>query len=232
TFDQAVSIPTGINTAAQGLVTHDITLDGVELYPPWKEGGRGKYAGKPIIIFGGSSCVGQFTLQIAKLGGFSPIITTASPRNADLLKALGATHVLDRNLSSEALRQDVIEITSQPVEIIYDAISIPSTQNAAYDILAPGGYLVLLLGEAIDAAKKASQPAKNVIVHIGGVGPGFKEGDNIWTTLTGLLEEGVVRPTRVEVLPGGLAGVPKGLELLKNDQVSAAKLVVHPQETA
>ncbi|OCH83815.1 NAD(P)-binding protein, partial [Obba rivulosa] len=218
TFDQAVSIPTGINTAAQGLVTHDITLDGVELYPPWKEGGRGKYAGKPIIIFGGSSCVGKFTLQIAKLGGFSPIITTASPRNADLLKALGATHVLDKNLSSEALRQEVVEITSRPVEIIYDAISIPSTQNAAYDI-NPRPW-------------RASQPAKNLIVHIGGVGPGFKKGDNIWTTLTGLMEEGIVRPARVEVLPGGLAGVPKGLELLKNDQVSAAKLVVHPQEAA
>ncbi|OCH88657.1 GroES-like protein [Obba rivulosa] len=231
TFDQAASIPCGLNTAALGLFTHNITLDGADLYPPWREGGRGKYAGKPIMIFGGSSCVG-LTIQVAKLSGFSPIITTASPRNVDMLKALGATHVLDRNLSSNALPKEIAKITSQPLEIVYDAISIPSTQNAAYDVTAPDGFLVLVLSEAIDASMKASHPGKNVIVHIGASGRGYEKGDRIWRTLTELLEEGAIKPMRVEVLPGGLAGVLKGLELLKNEQVSAAKLVVHPQETA
>ena len=42
----------------------------------------------------------------------------------------------------------------------------------------------------------------------------------------------VLQPNRVEVVPGGLAGIPAGLERLKNGSVSALKLVVHPQETA
>lgn len=34
-----------------------------------------------------------------------------------------------------------------------------------------------------------------------------------------------------EVIPGGLAGIGAGLERLKNNQVSAVKLVVRPHET-
>lgn len=37
---------------------------------------------------------------------------------------------------------------------------------------------------------------------------------------------------RVEVLSGGLAGIPAGLERMKNDQVSGRKLIARPQETA
>ena len=32
---------------------------GAALTPPWVEGGRGKYAGQPIVITGGSTSVGQ-----------------------------------------------------------------------------------------------------------------------------------------------------------------------------
>ncbi|EMD35044.1 hypothetical protein CERSUDRAFT_54060 [Gelatoporia subvermispora B] len=231
TFDEAASIPVGVNTATLGLFSHGITLDGDALYPPYGKSGHGKYAGKPIVIFGGSSCVGQFTLQVAKLAGFSPIITTASLRNADILKELGATHVFDRNLSSSALREEIAKTTSKPLEIVYDTISIPVTQNAAFDITAPDGYLVLLLPEAIDPVKKASQP-KHVIFHEGATDSVFDESNRIWSTLTGLVEEGVIKPMRVQILSGGLAGVVEGLDLLKNDKVSATKLVVHPQETA
>ena len=38
-------------------------------------------------------------IQFAKLSGFSPIITTASPRHTARLQALGATHVVDRALA-------------------------------------------------------------------------------------------------------------------------------------
>lgn len=42
----------------------------------------------------------------------------------------------------------------------------------------------------------------------------------------------IVQPNRVEVLPGGLAGIPAGLERLEKDLVSGVKLVVRPQDTA
>ena len=60
TFDQASTIPLTLATAALGLYNKKQEPNGgLGLYPPWEEGGRGKYAGQPIVIIGGSSSVGQ-----------------------------------------------------------------------------------------------------------------------------------------------------------------------------
>ena len=47
-------------------------------------------------------------IQLAKLSGFSPIIVTASLHHAEHLEALGATHVIDRNVSGAALASEEI----------------------------------------------------------------------------------------------------------------------------
>ena len=57
-FDQAASLPGGVITAALGLYDTRPGL-GAGLVAPWEEGGRGKYAGQPIVVIGGSSSVGQ-----------------------------------------------------------------------------------------------------------------------------------------------------------------------------
>lgn len=49
-------------TAVYGLYSGKVAtgeLRGSEHTPFWEEGGRGKYANKPILIIGGSSAVGQ-----------------------------------------------------------------------------------------------------------------------------------------------------------------------------
>ena len=43
---------------------------------------------------------------------------------------------------------------------------------------------------------------------------------------------GLEQTMRVEVLEGGLAGIPAGLERIQAKQVSGMKLVALPQETA
>lgn len=165
----------GLGTAALGLFTPHVRpgrhFNSVSLVAPWEEGGRGKYAGKPIVIFGGASSVGQYStsslnfgtyrvvitlrsaIQLAKLSGFSPIITTASLHNTELLRSLGATHVVDRKLSTEQLRDEFSKITTEPLDLIYDAISLPDTQLPAYELLAQGGTLALVSPPAIPAEK-------------------------------------------------------------------------------
>ena len=65
---------------------------------------------------------------MAKLAGFSPIIATASPRNAALLKSLGATHVLDRALPTDAALAELAKLTAgAPLGFAYDAISLADT---------------------------------------------------------------------------------------------------------
>lgn len=61
TTDQAATLPLGINTAAFGLYDHpDGGIGNCGLAPPWEAGGQDKYAGQPILIFGGASTVGQY----------------------------------------------------------------------------------------------------------------------------------------------------------------------------
>ena len=47
-----------------------------------------------VFIYGGSSGVGQFAIQLAKLSGYK-VVTVASPRNHEFLKTLGADAVFD-----------------------------------------------------------------------------------------------------------------------------------------
>ena len=59
--EQAATLPLGINTAVFGLYDHeDGGIGNCGLSPPWEEGGLGKYIGRPILIFGGASSVGQY----------------------------------------------------------------------------------------------------------------------------------------------------------------------------
>lgn len=137
-----------------------------------------------------SSCL---AIQLGKLAGFSPIIATASPHNTTFLVSLGATHVLDRRLSSEAIREEVSKITPLPIETIFDGASLPDTQDAAYDLLAPGGCLVLVLFEKIDEAKKTKD--KRVEKAWGQVNAPENRavGAGLYKKLPALLEEGAIR---------------------------------------
>ena len=47
-----------------------------------------------IFIYGGSSGVGQFGIQLAKLSGYK-VVTVASPRNHEFVRGLGADEVFD-----------------------------------------------------------------------------------------------------------------------------------------
>ena len=141
---------------------------------PVSPGGEGKYSGNPIFILGGSSSVGQngkliyhllkmeFTcsincsaIQLAKLSGFSPIITTASLRHAEYVKSIGATHVIDRSISASTLASEISVITQNaPIKYAVDSISLPDTQQTAYDLLAQGGKLVIFLPPAVKATQE------------------------------------------------------------------------------
>lgn len=79
--------------------------------------------GIPILIWGGASALGQAAIQLAAAAGFSPIITTASPRNHDLLKSLGATYCFDYN--SDSVEDDIrgaVANSGKSLTTVYDTI--------------------------------------------------------------------------------------------------------------
>ncbi|KAL0069702.1 hypothetical protein AAF712_003364 [Marasmius tenuissimus] len=197
---------------------------GAGLKPFWEEGAKGMKAGEPIIILGGSSSVGQLGIQIAAHYGFSPIITTASAKHTEYLKSLGATHVLDRDVSLDTVKEILGGAT---VNYIYVTVMGAATQ-AHVDLLAPGGILVsaVFIPPEIKFTDGKKGTMTNGSVHV------YKEfGFGLMGALGGLLESGVIKPNRIEKIPGGLAGITDGLAKLQNNQVSGVKLVVDPAET-
>lgn len=220
TFDQAATVPVGLLTAALGL------YQGAGLTAPWA-GGEGKHKGESILVFGGSSSMGQYVIQWAKLSGFSTIATTASAHHTELLKSLGATHIIDRKADVTA---EVRKIISPLPKVIFDAIS-EDTQEQAWEILPPGGTLLLLLPPHDTLTNSATDGKKFFNVFSSPYAHReFSVG--LYAHITEYLASGKIIPNRVEVLPNGLAGVVGGLELSFGGKVSGKKLVARPQETA
>lgn len=133
-------------------------------------------------------------IQLAKLSGFSPILTTASARNEAYLKSLGATHVLTREaVPLASLASEVKKITSEPIKIVYDSISGADTQSAAYEVLAPGGQIVLVLPFSVDESKRSSD--KEVVQVFGNVHTPQNRpaGVALYNNLTELLRNGDIK---------------------------------------
>ncbi|KAI0737417.1 hypothetical protein C8Q80DRAFT_1115124, partial [Daedaleopsis nitida] len=198
---------------------------------------------QPALVVGGSSSIGQYTIQMAKLQVFSPIVTTSSPKHAVYLKSIGATHILDRSLPPDVVLAELPKITGgKPLVYAYDAIAEDTTQNLAYDVLGPGGSLIVtdpfntsILQPKIDRDRAAGVPPQKKVVRAMGSFASHANkalGEEVYKRLTEWLRTGVLVPNRVEVLPGGLAGVLEGCARIEGNKVSGVQLVLRPQETA
>ncbi|KAH9917884.1 GroES-like protein [Epithele typhae] len=230
-LDQAASLPLGLMTVLLGLYSPAST-NSLNLPPFWATGPSAS-AGTPALILGGASSVGQYAIQAAKLAGHSPIITTASPRNTSLLTSLGATHVLDRSLSVDALVAAIKgALGGKPLLFAYDAITYADTQAVAVRALAPEGKLVIVNAVPMSEEDTKAAEGKTVVMTQGNVNVPFHNavGAEIFAQLSGWLEKGDIKPNSVEVLPKGLAGIQDGLKRMEENKVSAVKLIAHPQE--
>jgi len=98
-YEKAAVLPLGISTAAAGLFeksTLHLELP-TEPAPPFN--------GKTVIIWGGSTSVGCNAIQLAVAAGYE-IFSTASPKNHEYLKTLGASQVFDYR--SPTVAEDMI----------------------------------------------------------------------------------------------------------------------------
>lgn len=225
-FDDAASVPVGFATAAVGFYNPN-EKQGAGLPLPW-ESTAAKHHGHSILVIGGSSSVGQYAIQLAKLSGFSPIITTASLHNTEHLKSLGATHIINRKADIVA---EAKKLFSEAPKLIYDTIASEETETQALQILAPGGTLL----SVNPRPRETPNPYQGDKKTFGVFGSFFVHrelGLSLYSKLTGLLESGKIKPNRIEILPGGLSGIPEGLERMAQNKVSGVKLIVRPQETA
>jgi NADPH:quinone reductase-like Zn-dependent oxidoreductase len=115
-FEQAASIPTAL-VALQGL----------------RDTGRVQ-AGQKVLINGASGGVGTFAVQIAKAYG-AEVTGVCSGKNTDLVKSLGADHVIDYT------KEDFTK-GDERYDMIYDLVNNHSFAERRR-VLKPGGICVL-----------------------------------------------------------------------------------------
>ena len=89
--------------------------------------------GETILIQGGAGGVAGFAIQLAKHIG-ATVITTASAKNHDYVKKLGADRVIDYQ------KEDFTSL-GRICDVVFDTVG-GDVQVHSYDVLKPGGRLV------------------------------------------------------------------------------------------
>ena len=179
--------------------------------------------------------VGQYAIQIAAMYGFN-IITTCSPRNFDLVKKLGATHVFDYNDSSVV---DNIKKAAPDLEYTFDTIGQKySSTQASHAITDKGGVLCTVRpGKANTEGVTSQAKITDVLVWTAFLKDhqykNFKwpanEDDHklsaeLFERLPQWVEDGTIKANKPKVLKG-LEKVPEGFQEYRDGKISGYKIV-------
>lgn len=198
----------------------------------------------PLLIYGGAGSVGKYAIQLGKLSGFR-VIATASPKNHDELKGLGADEVFDYH--DEAWPGKVYHATGGQLQHAFDAIGSPdSPVQVARSMSREGGDLCVLrpLGPSLKDIAVANHKVRAqstavytvferalaffAMVGFDNCGEETPEDKAVWEKylklLTRFLGEGSVRPNKVREV-GTLHDVLDGFKLLQEGKISAEKVV-------
>ncbi|KAF4905640.1 Zinc-type alcohol dehydrogenase-like protein [Colletotrichum viniferum] len=190
-----------------------------------------------VLIWGGSSSVGLYAIQIAALHEFN-VITTCSPRHIDLVKYLGANHAFDYH------DDDVVESIKQAapgLKYVFDTIGNESSSglaSRAIDEKGGGGLCTVRPGKANTEDVTKQTKVTDVLVwtaffedhrygsfHWPAHEADHQLGTEFFEKLPGWVEEGKIKPNKPKVIPGGLEGVHKGFQEYRDGNISATKLV-------
>jgi NADPH:quinone reductase-like Zn-dependent oxidoreductase len=137
TFEQAAAVPIAGITALQGL----------------RDTGHLK-AGQKVLINGASGGVGTFAVQIAKAYG-AEVTAVCSTRNVELVRSLGADHVID--YTKEDFAQG-----NQQYDLIYDNVADRPLLSFRH-LLTPTGIYVLIGGGGPGESRAFLGPVRNII---------------------------------------------------------------------
>jgi NADPH:quinone reductase-like Zn-dependent oxidoreductase len=116
--------------------------------------------GQRVLIHAGSGGVGHFAAQLAKWKG-AYVIATASTKNQELLRELGADETIDYT-------RQRFEDVARNIDIVLDPIG-GDTQERSWQVLKKGGFLLSLVEPpSADKAKALGLQAAFVASHPNG----------------------------------------------------------------
>lgn len=165
-FMNAAAIPVGALTAWQAFAM------------------AGLSAGQTVLIHAAAGGVGSLAVQIAKARG-AHVIGTASARNAEFVKSLGADEVIDYTTTKF---EDVVN----GADMVFDLIG-GETQARSFGVLKAGGWLVSAVGPP-SPEESEKHGVKSAMVMVQPNAPELKE-------VTALVEAGKLKTFVETVLP-------------------------------
>lgn len=128
-LDFAAGIGVGLVTAGSAL-SHFINLHHDDCTPLGN-----------LVIWGGTSSVGIYTIQLAKASGkFRKVLVIAAKKHNKYLRRLGASHVIDRHLSEEEISEELLKICPEGVNRGIDVVS-KKTATVLSNILQKGSKM-------------------------------------------------------------------------------------------
>jgi NADPH:quinone reductase-like Zn-dependent oxidoreductase len=140
--------------------------------------------GQRVLIHAGAGGVGSLAIQIAKARG-ARVIATCSPRNADLVKSLGADQLVNYR---------AVDFTRAmlPVDVVFDTVG-GQTQEASWAVLKPGGLLVsIVIPPPEDRARELGVRCAFVFI---------QPSARILAELASLIDAGAVKPVMGATFP-------------------------------
>ncbi|KAL1885324.1 hypothetical protein Plec18167_001981 [Paecilomyces lecythidis] len=215
-FETAAGIPLGVATAAAGLFQEGyLGLNHPSAKPAPKNG-------HTVLIWGGASAVGSSAIQLAVAAGYE-VITTASPKNFDLVKKLGASEVFDYN--SSTVVQDLVDtLSSKAFAGALDAVNRGGAVQASAEVVSKlQGIKSLATVSTIPDGLAETVIVKQVLattIKDNAVGKAVFQ-----DFLPAALADGRFVPLETVSVGNSLESVQSGLDTLKKG-VSAKKLVI------
>ncbi|KAL4901280.1 chaperonin 10-like protein [Aspergillus multicolor] len=143
-YEDAVVLPLALSTASVGLYAKSHQALPFPTLSP-------KESGKTVLIWGGASSVGATAVQLAAASGVK-VVTTASPKNFELVQSLGAAAVLD--YTSPSVVDDVVSALRQAAGTFvgaYDAIATTETLELIGKIAEKAGAAPVLVASVAPA---------------------------------------------------------------------------------
>jgi NADPH:quinone reductase-like Zn-dependent oxidoreductase len=167
THTEAATVPISALTAWQGLIER------AELRP-----------GQRLLVHGASGGVGSFAVQLAHDRG-AYVIATASARNRDFVKQLGANEFIDYT------SQRFDELVSD-IDVVFDCVG-GETFERSFRVIKPGGRVITIAASA-EAEAATDDRKKNAFFIV-------EPNQNQLIEVTKLIEAGKLKPVIDAVVP-------------------------------
>ncbi|GAA5927258.1 zinc-binding alcohol dehydrogenase family protein [Sporobolomyces koalae] len=226
-FEQAAALPLAYITAVIGLHLR-LGLPG--------PGSQLSEDQKTILVYGAATTVGVYVTQLAKKAGHNVVGVAGS--SLAVAGSYGTDSLIDyRGKSVDEIADEISNAAGGSIHYVYDAVSEHGSFEASVKALAKNGggkYThVLPLSE-----EQTKSLPKGVTTHhemcdvaYNGTDEEKQHCEKYFDLLGKWLEQREFRSQRLEVIPGGLAGVKEGLRRLQQNEVKGQKLVYRIAET-